>query len=193
MTTISQAVATREQGPGALVACGSVAGYARHRRLEEVPCQPCRDARAERQRRKRATAPGCTVADCHRRQSAREMCATHLSRLYRLGRLDLPSDAELFWSHVVEGLAPDHAPQLGPCWAWTGATGTKGYGKFSPHRGMHFTAHRWAYEQLRADIPEGLTLDHLCLRKTCVNPWHADPCPAAENTRRQHARTRSAA
>lgn len=175
------------------MSCGSVGGYARHRRVGEASCQPCRDARAEWQRRKRAAAHECTVANCVRRQSAREMCATHLSRVYRLGRIELPTDSEVFWSRVTEGPLPAHVPELGPCWLWTGATGTKGYGKFSPHRGMHFTAHRWAYEQLRAAIPEALTLDHLCLRKTCVNPWHLDPCPAAENARRQHALRRSAA
>lgn len=40
------------------------------------------------------------------------------------------------------------------------------------------------YERLAGPIPEGLTLDHLCENKDCVNPDHLDPCDRGENVRR---------
>lgn len=46
------------------------------------------------------------------------------------------------------------------------------------------TAHRWAYEFLVGEIPEGLTLDHLCRNKACVMPDHLEPVTQAENHRR---------
>jgi hypothetical protein len=59
------------------------------------------------------------------------------------------------------------------CWLWTGQS-THGYGTFALGS-RKFRAHRWVYEQMRADIPPGLHLDHLCRRSLCVNPWHLEP------------------
>jgi HNH endonuclease len=44
--------------------------------------------------------------------------------------------------------------------------------------------YRWAYEQFISPIPEGMTIDHLCRFPGCVNPWHLEPVPVAENVRR---------
>lgn len=55
-----------------------------------------------------------------------------------------------------------------------------GYGQFDKQY-----AHRWAYEHLRTEIPEGLELDHLCRTRHCVNPWHLEPVTHAENHRRR--------
>jgi hypothetical protein len=68
------------------------------------------------------------------------------------------------------------------CWLWTGAL-TKGYGAFR-NSGKRYEAHRWAYEFLRGEIPSGLTIDHLCREKTCVNPWHLELVTRQENARR---------
>jgi hypothetical protein len=35
-------------------------------------------------------------------------------------------------------------------------------------------------------IPDGLTLDHLCRNKSCVNPDHLEPVTREENTVRKH-------
>lgn len=48
--------------------------------------------------------------------------------------------------------------------------------------------HRYAYELLVAPIPEGMTIDHLCLVKQCVNPQHMEVVTRGENTRRAHVR-----
>ncbi|RYF11406.1 MAG: HNH endonuclease, partial [Oxalobacteraceae bacterium] len=46
---------------------------------------------------------------------------------------------------------------------------------------------RAAYAALKGPIPDGLTLDHLCENKICINPAHLEPVTRAENARRYHA------
>ena len=45
--------------------------------------------------------------------------------------------------------------------------------------------HRVVYEQARGPIPTGLTVDHLCFNKKCINIDHLELVTRAENTRRQ--------
>lgn len=69
------------------------------------------------------------------------------------------------------------------CWNWIAAKDKNGYGakKFN-NRAMK--AHRYMYEKLCGPIPEGMTLDHLCRNRACVNPAHLEPVTARINTRR---------
>jgi hypothetical protein len=45
-------------------------------------------------------------------------------------------------------------------------------------------AHRVVYEEAVGPIPEGLTIDHLCKTKDCVNPEHLEPVEWRENAYR---------
>lgn len=83
--------------------------------------------------------------------------------------------ADRFWSKVDAG---------GDCWLWTGAKQKSGYGKFSAPGGKTVLAHRFAYGALVGAIPQGLTLDHLCRVRRCVNPDHLEPVSAIENANR---------
>lgn len=47
-----------------------------------------------------------------------------------------------------------------------------------------YRAHRWYYEQAHGPIPDGLTLDHLCSQRACVNPDHMESVSLSENIRR---------
>lgn len=80
--------------------------------------------------------------------------------------------------------------QIGDCWMFTGAT-SKGYGRvaiWTGPPGSRFQtthqAHRVVYEALVGPIPDGLTLDHLCFERRCVNPAHLEPVSLQENVRR---------
>ncbi|MEE9149964.1 MAG: HNH endonuclease signature motif containing protein [Candidatus Tectomicrobia bacterium] len=73
--------------------------------------------------------------------------------------------AERFWKKV-ELTEQD-------CWVWTGHL-RRGYGTLM-RNGEDGYAHRFAYESLVGPIPEGLTIDHLCRNRACVNPAHMEP------------------
>jgi len=49
-------------------------------------------------------------------------------------------------------------------------------------------AHRFAYEQFIGPIPSGLTVDHLCFERRCVNPGHLEAVTNEENARRGQVR-----
>lgn len=81
---------------------------------------------------------------------------------------------ERFWEKVDTS---------GECWLWTAYLDYKGYGRL--HVGDKvILAHRWAYEALVGPIPEGLTVDHLCRVRRCVNPYHLEAVSATENVMR---------
>ena len=71
----------------------------------------------------------------------------------------------------------------GDCIVWTGTTNNRGYGMIGV-ADKDVLAHRLAYELARGPIPEGLTLDHLCRNRICVNPAHLEPVTMRENIRR---------
>lgn len=84
-------------------------------------------------------------------------------------------------------------PATTGCWLWIGATYDQGYGMFRLTEGKTARAHRFSYERHVAAIPAGMTLDHLCEVKNCVNPQHLEVVTDAENRRRYHERRRRVA
>lgn len=72
------------------------------------------------------------------------------------------------------------------CWDWNGCHNSRGYG-ITYRNGKQVLAHRAVYEMERGPIPHGLTIDHLCRNKGCVNPAHMEPVTQAENNRRGKA------
>lgn len=69
------------------------------------------------------------------------------------------------------------------CWEWTGTTSNRGYG-YIYVAGRYVPAHRASYEIFRGPIPDGMTLDHLCRNRRCVNPHHLEIVSGRENTLR---------
>lgn len=100
------------------------------------------------------------------------------TRRFVLGhsRRNYPELGGRFWSKVKKPAAVDE------CWLWVGAT-VRGYGEFY-FKGRQLKAHRFAYELLVGPIPEGLTIDHLCRNRSCINPSHMEPVTIQENLRR---------
>lgn len=69
------------------------------------------------------------------------------------------------------------------CWFWGGTLNHKGYSVMKVDGKLIFM-HRWAYEHYVGPIPGGLTIDHKCRVRHCVNPEHMEPVTNAENKRR---------
>lgn len=87
---------------------------------------------------------------------------------------------ERFWAKVDRAGGPD------ACWLWMASKNLKGYGVFSVGRRGQM-AHRWSYEHHVGPIPDGMLMDHTCMRPDCVNPAHLEPVSPSENVRRGYA------
>lgn len=73
------------------------------------------------------------------------------------------------------------------CIVWQRATDRDGYGVTSGQGRRQLRAHRLSYELLVGPIPEGMTLDHLCKNRACINVDHLEPVTAGTNTLRGDA------
>ena len=69
-------------------------------------------------------------------------------------------------------------------WLWTAGTNGNGYGRFSIG-GRNLFAHRIAWSWRHGvQIPDGLSIDHLCRIRGCVCPDHLEAVSQRENTLR---------
>src|SRR3990167_9039589 len=66
------------------------------------------------------------------------------------------------------------------CWVWDAYKHPKGYGQMRVN-GKTVWAYRLSYEIFKGDIPKGLTIDHLCRVRSCVNPDHLEAVTMKEN------------
>lgn len=120
----------------------------------------------------------CSTPDCERPHYARGLCQPHYMRWYQAEGREAPKQHQIhrnrplaFWSRV------EFTPT---CWLWRGSVGPNGYGYFGTRRDHHL-AHRWAYTFCVGPIVAGLSLDHLCRVRHCVNPSHLEPVTQHEN------------
>jgi hypothetical protein len=82
---------------------------------------------------------------------------------------------EKFWARITQ--------TADGCWQWEGHCNPDGYGQICL-RGGYRSAHRFSYELLVGPITPGLTIDHLCRNRPCVNPGHMEVVPLRENVQR---------
>lgn len=85
-----------------------------------------------------------------------------------------PKDIQRFFSKVQK---------TDNCWNWIAPTDEDGYGYFKM-KGKQLRSHRVSYELFKELIPTGLTIDHLCRNRKCVNPDHLEVVTVKENVLR---------
>lgn len=100
-----------------------------------------------------------------------------LAALYvRRGKNPVPV-GERFWLKADMTGGPD------ACWPWLAGRYRTGYGTIHINQRPR-QAHRVAYELAVGPIPDGLTIDHLCRNRLCVNPAHLEPATLTVNVLR---------
>jgi hypothetical protein len=88
---------------------------------------------------------------------------------------------------------PSNAPPLNPalpCREWDGELDRDGYGRWGNGSAGSQQAHRRVWEEDVGDIPEGMTLDHLCRNRACIRLEHLDLVTMSENSKRRWAHSR---
>ena len=84
-----------------------------------------------------------------------------------------PLTQKRFWKYVAK---------TSTCWVWTGSIKKDGYGELSGGMGRKMISpHRYSYELLIGNIPQGKQIDHLCRNRCCVNPKHLEVVSQKEN------------
>lgn len=116
----------------------------------------------------------CRDPECGSPVKARELCGRHYQSYRRSGELAKLTTVDRFWAQVDKS--------SGACWVWTGPRNGK-YGRLGSDN-RHLYAHRYSYELAVGEIPDQMTIDHLCRNTLCVRPDHLEVVTLAENIRR---------
>lgn len=69
------------------------------------------------------------------------------------------------------------------CWTWKSVLNREGYGRFWLNDHYQY-AHRVSFAMFNNGIPDGLSVDHLCGNRKCVNPAHLEGLSIEENRER---------
>ena len=125
------------------------------------------------------------VKGCDRKHFGHDRCKLHYQQWYRSTAYQREPRRKAQFIPLADRLWAK-VDFLGPngCWLWTGAVDGRGYGHVGNGTGRNIKAHRLSYELKCGPIAEGLTIDHRCRTKRCVNPEHLEAVTGLENIRR---------
>jgi hypothetical protein len=102
------------------------------------------------------------------------------------------TSGQRFWEKVNrDGPIPEHRPELGPCWIWTGSLQEKGHPQFYAD-GRRVGAHRYSFLLHGGVLAPGECTLHRCDNPPCVNPAHLFAGTRRDNNHDRHAKGRDA-
>lgn len=113
---------------------------------------------------------------CQRETKAKGLCSMHYGQQRGHGAIKNIHPAKRFNGRrrvkAIERFARKTQPggHDKTCWEWNGAKTKAGYGTFDDNGTVN--AHKWAWQQLVSEVPEGMELDHICRNRSCARPSH---------------------
>ena len=135
----------------------------------------------------------CSVEVCDRPARSRGgMCGSHRHWSFKHDG-EIPTHKLWPRGNSAEILNRRTVVEISGCLNWTGPLDPKGYGRFKDRHTGQVRAHRVAWVLKNGPIVNGLTIDHLCRNKACVNVEHMELVTASVNSRRGWAFRRAAA
>jgi len=113
------------------------------------------------------------------------------SRGYRSPDMASAMALELGITHIVG--RPTNIPDIDlatPCIPWDGELDRDGYGRSGSGKNHSQVAHVAEWEEATdSKLPEGTSLDHLCMNRECINLKHLDLVTWSENSKRRWGKT----
>lgn len=125
----------------------------------------------------------CSIEGCERPHAARGMCKRHYASARWRGLPTISRDP-------VDRLNRN-SENVGDCREWVKERDAKGYGRAS-FNGKTMLAHRLAYMLNVGEIPEGMSVDHICGNPPCIKPEHLRLATDVENRHNWVAERRNA-
>lgn len=122
----------------------------------------------------------CEVQNCSKLSWARGLCGSH----YQAWRREVKPKRQLPFRE--RHMDPDKSFQnrtewQGECLVWTGYLQSDGYGQMRIN-GKGKRAHRYAWERIYGEIPQGMVIDHICHNRSCVNVDHLRLATRGQNS-----------
>ena len=118
----------------------------------------------------------CVIEGCGGKQIARGWCPKHYQRWKKHGD---PLAGRTHYRDPEEAFAARTERRDG-CLEWTGTRTSSGYGSIFSG-GKYVVAHRYSWERTNGPIPDGMSIDHKCWNRACVEPSHLRLATHAEN------------
>ena len=112
----------------------------------------------------------CSFPGCGRKHCSHGLCAMHYQRKKRglpLTNTPIPKTYGMDIRQRLNAMSEDD----GECRVWVAALYPSGYGTIY-YDGRNRLAHRVSFALEHGDIPDGMQIDHICGRRSCIRTSH---------------------
>lgn len=94
----------------------------------------------------------------------------------------MESDKELLYRFIRKIKINNPEVDQNQCWEWQGCfSGSQISYPYFRYNGSTKRAHKFSYKYFKGEVPDGITVNHDCNNKKCVNPKHLSLMTIQEN------------
>ena len=118
----------------------------------------------------------CAFDGCERDAVSKRYCDKHYRRLLKRGDVNDHGSRKVDDGNAIDRFHKKYEIDESGCWLWTGGIRPNSKGVAYPR---HWTddrksigAHRFSFELVHGEIPQGMYVCHKCDTPLCVNPDH---------------------